>query len=55
MHKRKLESWPRGITKRIRGVREKESKREREREKWREGGQRGKREEGERKGVSRNN
>lgn len=32
MHKRKLESWPRGITKRIRGVREKESKREREKE-----------------------
>lgn len=40
MYKRKLESWPRGMTKRIRGVREKESEREREREKGREGGQR---------------
>lgn len=32
MYKRKLESWPRGMTKRIRGVREKESERERKRE-----------------------
>lgn len=46
MYKRKLESWPRGMTKRMSGVRERKRWRERKRERERVG--RGEREERER-------
>lgn len=47
MYKRKLESWPRGMTKRMSGVRERKRWRERKRERERVGrGERERREKG---------